>query len=73
MRIKKGENEDFADEVEITQERKPYEIVLKLHEGDNFIFIDSNIENVPIEEGNRQVSFRIMNKKMTFEGLEKSE
>ncbi len=67
------QNEDFADEVEITQERKPYEIVLKLHEGDNFIFIDSNIENVPIEEGNRQVSFRIMNKKMTFEGLEKSE
>lgn len=65
------QSDDLSDEVNITQERKNYEITLKLHEGDNYLFLDSDIKNESIENGNRQVSFRIMNVKTYFKSTKK--
>lgn len=60
------ESNDIQDEINVEQSRYYYEKVIKLHPGDNFISFKSNMDNISIESGQRQVSFRILNSKIEF-------
>lgn len=51
----------FSKEVNVNQNKILFERTIHLYKGDNEICFDSNMANVDIESGQRQICFRILN------------